>query len=133
MRKAGPVVLSLWAGLNLLVAAVVTLSTLLDRAPPALSLMLTQAEIRALDPRVLAVIKAQAALANPLIIVVCVWVLVLAFRDARAAVLPFAATLLPLQAFAFISDGFLGGRNLAANGVSTALLVAGLSLSRRAV
>jgi hypothetical protein len=130
MRKAGTVLLSLWAGLNALVALAVTVSTLLQRPPPALALMLSDAEIHVVDPRVLAVVQAQAAIANPLIIAVCALALFLAWTRPPRWWPALAATLLPVQAFGFISDAFLGGHNLVANLVSTLLLVLGLSLSR---
>jgi hypothetical protein len=63
--------LFLWGGLNLLVAVVVTATTLSGRNPPALSILLTAAEIHRLDGKVIAVVNAQAALANPCIVALC--------------------------------------------------------------
>lgn len=130
MRKAGTVLLSLWAGLNALVALFVTVSTVLQRSPPALRLMLSEDEIRAVEPRALAVIQAQAAIANPLIIAVCALALFLLYTRPPRWWPVLAGTLLPVQAFGFVSDAFLGGRNLVANVVSTVLLGLGLLLSR---
>ncbi len=141
-KRAGAVLLSLWCGANLLVAAAVTATTLLGRAPPALRLVFGDAELAALDPRVVAVVRAQAALANPCIVALCVLVLALTWSGAvggtrsasgavggtRSAWRALAGTLVPLQAFGFVSDGFLGARNLAANVASSALLVAALAL-----
>lgn len=125
--------LSIWSALNLCVAAGVTVFTLLGRKPPALALLLTNSEIGRLDPRAIDVVNAQAAIANPSIIALCVLILVTVWtglvRGARSAWLALVGTLLPLQAFGFISDAFLGHRNLVANIVSSGLLLMALVLS----
>jgi hypothetical protein len=131
MLKAGRVVLSLWAGLNALVAAFVTLSTVMGRSPPALALVMDDPS--RVDPRALAVIQAQAAIANPLILAVCAFVVVLLWTRPREYWATLAATLLPVQAFGFVSDRFLGNTNLAANAVSTVMVAVGLLLVRRGV
>jgi hypothetical protein len=74
------------------------------------------------------VVAAQAAIANPCIAALCVLVLALVRRREYAIV---AGVLVPVQAFGFVSDGFLGHRNLAVNLGSTALLLAGLALLLR--
>jgi hypothetical protein len=132
--KAGAVLLSIWCVLNALVALVVTVMTLAGRQAPALALMLRPADIAALDPRAIAVVNAQAAIANPLIVALCALVLIVTWTSARArarwAVPALATTLIPLQAFGFVSDAFLGDRNLAANVASTVMLLAALWLMR---
>jgi len=131
--KAGAILLSIWSGLNLCVAAGVTVLTLLGRKPPALALSLTNSEIGRLDPRAVDVVNAQAAIANPSIVALCALILVTVWtslvRGAWSAWLALVATLLPLQAFGFISDAFLGHRNLVANVVSSGLLLIALILS----
>lgn len=131
-RRLGLVLLSLWCVANALVALGVTALTLAGRAPPALALVMDAAEAARVEPRALGVVNAQAVLLNPLIAALCALVLVLArkgFTPATPWALPaVAAALLPVQAFGFVSDGFLGSRNLAANGASTAVLVAALGL-----
>lgn len=129
----GKILLTVWAGLNALVAAIVTVATLMGEAPPALRLVLSEAEIARVDRPALAVIHAQAAIANPLILVVCGWVIVAVWKglQERWVRLTLFATLLPLQAFGFVSDGYLGHTNLAANAISTGLLAVGLFLAGR--
>ena len=131
--KAGVVLLSIWSGLNGLVAVAVTAMTLSGRTPPALSMRFTEPEIRNLDDRVVGVVNAQAALANPCIVALCLLVFVLTWkgvgRRARWAFWALASSLVPLQAFGFVSDGFLGHRNIAANIASTAILLTGLTLA----
>lgn len=131
--KAGAILLSLWSGLNLLVAVVVTAMTLSGRNPPALSILFTDAEIRRLDGKVIAVVDAQAALANPCIVALCLVVLGIIWKGLiarmRWSFWVLVCALFPLQAFGFVSDAFLGDRNLVANIVSTAILIIGLGLS----
>jgi hypothetical protein len=133
--KAGAVLLTIWCGLNMAVALGVTAMTLAGRNAPALSLVLADAEIRALDPRVVAVVDAQAALANPCIVALAGLVLVVVWTSlvarARWALAALAATLIPLQAFGFVSDAYLKNRNLAANAASSAILLTALALARQ--
>ncbi|MGC4117710.1 MAG: hypothetical protein QM765_24765 [Myxococcales bacterium] len=135
--KVGAVLLSVWSGLNLLVAAAVTVLTLRGAAPPALGMLMTEAEALRLDPRALAVVNAQAALANPCIVALCAIVLAVVWTSlvarARWALWTLSGALLPLQAFGFVSDAYLGGRNFAANTVSSVVLLAGLGLCARGV
>jgi len=131
--KVGAILLSIWSGLNLCVAAGVTVGTFLERKPPALALLLNDSEIGELDPRAIAVVNAQATLANPCIVALCALTLVVVWtsliRGARWAWLALFGTLLPLQAFGFVSDAFLGHRNLGANVASSGLLLLALVFS----
>jgi hypothetical protein len=131
--RAGAVLLSVWCVLNAAVALAVTIATLVERAPPALALILSKDEIQRLDRRVLAVVNAQAALANPCIVVVCALVLTIVWNSLMKggswAWWALAATLLPLQAFGFVSDGLLGNQNVAVNLASTFILGAALVLA----
>jgi hypothetical protein len=133
--KAGAVLLSIWCGLNMAVALGVTAMTLAGRDAPALSLVLADAEVRALDPRLVAVVDAQAALANPCILALAALVLVVVWTSlvarARWALPALAATLIPLQAFGFVSDAYLHNRNLVANVASTVILLTALVLARQ--
>jgi hypothetical protein len=130
--KAAALLLSVWSGLNFAVAAAVTVMTLRGAAP-ALLLVFRPFELTAIDPRALAVVKAQAAIANPCICALCVLVVVIAWTSLvarrRWPVWALAGTLAPLQAFAFVSDAFLGQRNLIANLSSTALVAVSLILA----
>lgn len=83
----------------------------------------------------LGVVNAQALLANPLIMAVCGFVLVLVWRGVRAGV-PWAlptlvALLIPVQLFGLVSDSALGNHNAVANIVSSVVLLLGLALCRR--
>jgi hypothetical protein len=128
-RKLGAIVVSVWCGLNILVAGAVTVQTLRGHTP---ILAMTVTDGGPLDPRLVGVIYAQAALANPLIVAFCALVLIVLWRCfARGegwAFWALVAVLGPIQAFGFVSDRFLGNHNLTANLVSSVLLVVGLSL-----
>jgi hypothetical protein len=125
--KAGAVLLSIWSVVNLLVAVGVTILTLRGRTP--ITMMVGDEPG---SPRLHAIVYAQAALCNPCIAALCLLVLVITWsslvRRAHWAFWALVATLAPLQAFAFVSDGYLGHRNLGANIGSTLLLGVALSL-----
>lgn len=133
--RAGAVLLSLWSGLNLLVAAAVTALVALGRPPPALAFVLADAELARTDGRLLRVVESQALLANPCIAALCGLVLALVWKGVvagqRWALGALAATLVPLQAFGFVSDASLGHSNLGANVLSSLALAAGLALCAR--
>jgi hypothetical protein len=135
-RKAALALLGLWTGLNALVAVYVTVATLAGRPPPALALLMTERQIRAVDPMAVAVVNAQAVIANPLIVAVCALVMVVAWQGLRAAgrwaLWSIAGVLVPVQVFGFVSDGFLGGNNVVANAVSSVLLAVALLFAERA-
>jgi hypothetical protein len=132
--KVGAILLSVWSVLNLVVAVIVTAATLAGRRAVILQLLFDGAQLPTMDPRLVAVINAQAVLANPTIAALCVIVLALIWtsvvKQARWAFWTLAGTLLPLQIFAYLSDRFLANHNLTANAVSSILLVAGLVLVR---
>jgi len=125
--KAGAVLLSIWSVLNLLVGAYVTILTLRGRTP-----ILWMVGDEPGSPRLHAVINAQAAFCNPLIVALCLLVLVIVWtslvKRARWAFWALVASLAPLQLFGFLSDRFLGNHNLPANLFSSLLLLVGLSL-----
>jgi hypothetical protein len=133
--KIGLVTLTLWGSLNILVAGVVTIMTLAKESPPALRLVMSSDAIRRIDPQALAVINAQAAFANPCIIGFCILVLTMLWSNRRTpkggghfSHYVMVPTLLFVQIFAFVSDGYLGHKNLPANLLSTLLLAVGLTL-----
>lgn len=129
---ASAVVLTVWASLNALVALAVVATTALTHRAPALALVLDDAAVASVDARVLGVVSAQAMLANPCIMAVCAFTVVLAWRGVRRgerwAVVTLAGVLVPLAGFAFASDAYLGSANVVANVVSTGFVAVGLVL-----
>lgn len=135
--KAGAILLSLWSGANFFLAAGILVAvTVLGRPPPSLPMALDPAQIAALAPQALALVFALAVFANACAAALCLLVLIVTWTalvaGQRWAFWALVAALLPLQAFGFVSDVYLGGHNLAANLASTALLVAGLALAAEA-
>jgi hypothetical protein len=130
--RTGVVLLTVWSGLNAVVAAAVTVFIFAGATPPVVGMVVPESAFAQLDPTLLAVINAQAALANPCIVALCALVLWILWTRVRAgdrgAQLLLVAVLIPLQACGFVSDAYLGHKNLAANLISTALLVTGLLL-----
>ena len=130
-RKFGLVLLTVWSILEILVAAAVTVITLTKGKPPALQLSVASELILRVDSQAIAVINAQAALANPLIIGLCILVLAMLWSPHPKYPSGLHPVLIPvlafIQLFAFISDGYLGNQNLAANLVSTGMLATGLA------
>lgn len=132
MLRAGVVTLSIWAGLNLLLALAIIVSlAFLGGNAPGLLLSFSPEEVRALDPRVLATVNAIASVANGAIVGLCALSLAVLWRGVarglRDAWIAVACALSFVQACGFLADAFLGHRNLAANLLSTALLVVGLA------
>jgi hypothetical protein len=125
--KAGAVLLSIWSVVNLLVAVGVTILTLCGRTP---IMMLVGDDLG--SPRLHSIVYAQATLCNPCIAALCLLVLVIIWtslvRRAHWAFWALVGALAPLQAFGFVSDTYLGNRNLGANLGSSLLLIVALSL-----
>ena len=134
-RRIGLALLSAWSGLNLALAVVIVLAMgLFGRHAPALSLVFSDAQIRALEPRVLGVVDALAILGNGCIAGFCGLVLAVVWRGVARGVgwawTALAITAGGIQVAGFVSDARLGHRDLIANVVSTALLAAGLAATR---
>jgi hypothetical protein len=134
--RAGAVLLSIWSGLNLVLAVgILVAMTAFGRNAPALSLALAESQVRALEAQLIGLINALAVLTNACIAGFCALVLVVVWRGlVRGAPWCWSAlcaTTGGVQAFGFVSDAHLGSHNLVANLVSTLLLVSGLALTRR--
>lgn len=128
----GAVLISLWSGVNLLLALGILVAMALGQNPPSVGLVFSDAEVVALDPKALALIRALAVLFNACAVSFCALVLALTWRGVVAgtrgsvAVVAVASGLLQLSGF--WSDAYLGHHNLLANLVSTLILGAGLAL-----
>jgi hypothetical protein len=134
MRKAGAIVLSIWSGVNSLLAGAILVSmTMFGGNAPGLRILFDEAAVRGLDPRALATVNALAVLFNACALAFCILMLYVAWSGVAAGVKSAFWTLAVaagfLQVVGFRSDAYLGGRNLLANGISSAILLAGLSLS----
>ena len=131
--RAGAVLLSIWSGINLLLAVGIIVSMLvLGRHAPALTMYVGETRLRALDQHVVGVVDALAIFGNGCAAAFCALVLVLVWRGVTRGVSwawpALAVTAGGLQALGFASDARLDHRGLAVNLGSTAVLATGLTL-----
>lgn len=124
---------SVWSGLNLVLAAGILVAMLaLGQHPPSLSMYCTPEDLRAAPDRVVAVAHALALLFNAAAVALCgavswlVWARVRAGDRGVGVVLAFATGL--VQVFGFVSDGALGSANLGANVAWSVVLATGWAL-----
>jgi len=134
MLKSGAIVLSIWSGLNLLLAGAILVSmTMLGGNAPGLRILFDEAAVRGLDPRALATVNALAILFNACAMAFCLLMLYVTWSrvavGVKSAFWALAIASGSLQVFGFKSDAYLGGRNLLANVTSSAVLLIGLGLS----
>ena len=134
MLRAGGIVLSIWSGVNLLLAGAILISmTVFGRNAPGLRILFDEAGVRGLDSRALATVNAIALLFNACAVAFCLLMLYVTWSGVaagrKAAYWALAIASGSLQVFGFISDAYLGGRDLLANVISSAVLLAGLGLS----
>lgn len=134
MLRVGSILLTLWSGVNLLLALGILAGLgLFGLDAPALGILFDPSEIARLDPKVLGTVNALAVFGNACAAGFCLLVLFLTWtglaRRSAPSLRILALATLPVQAFGFLSDSFLGNRNLVANLVSTGVLLAGLVLA----
>ncbi|HXU70340.1 MAG TPA: hypothetical protein VN947_13480 [Polyangia bacterium] len=132
--KLGALMLSLWSGINLVLAVgILAAMTLGGRHAPALALYVGDAQLRALDPRVVGVVDALAIFGNGCAAAFCALMLFLVWRGITqrlSLAWPVVAVVACwLQAIGFASDTHIANIDLAVNLGSTALLGAGLALT----
>ena len=134
MLRAGTILLSLWTGLNLVLAlAILFMLLILQKNAPCLLALYGDTQARGMDPRALATINALTVVLNACAAAICalslsvIWVAVV--RRAAWAFWSLAVCLSFLQAAGFASDSFLANRDLFANAASSLLLFSGLSLT----
>jgi hypothetical protein len=132
---AGAVLLSIWSGLNALLAiGILVAMTAFGRNPPSLPMVLSDQQIQRLDPNGLGLIKALAVLANACIAGFCLLILSVVWTSLvrRVGWAPWAlgGAMGLVQAFGFVSDAYIGNQNLLANAISTGVLIGGMVLSR---
>ena len=126
--------LSIWSGVNLALAGAILISmTVFGKNAPGLRILFDDAAVRGLDPRALATVNAIAVLFNACAAAFCLLMLYVTWSGVAAGSKAAYWTLVvasgSLQVFGFIADTYLGGRNLLANVISSAVLLVGLGLS----
>ena len=147
MLRTGAILLTVWSGLNLLLAIACIIAICFFRNnSPGLAMMVSESEIQQLDPKWLTCINGLAVFCNAWDAAFCLLVLFVVWTSlvnkARWAFWGLLISLVFLQTFAFVAySSFetmnlranIAGVNLFANIFSTALLLAGLGLSGYAI
>ena len=134
MLKAGSRFLSLWSGINFLLAALILTSVVIFNAnSPLLVMVFEKSEIASLDARVIASLNALTILYNSCSVVlsVLVWLLI---RKSLIAGQKWAFWVLLItigfvEIFAFIASAPLGNARWQMNILLSALYVVGIGLS----
>jgi hypothetical protein len=134
MLKIGAVVLTISAGLNLLLAAAILIAVIvLGKNPPILYVSLSQAEVAQLPEQVLATFKSLAIYFNSAVVTFCllsIFVIWSALGQGHKWV--FWAILITMgigQILAFVADSFIGNKTLISDIVLTAIYLLGIALS----
>jgi len=138
MRRTAFICLGLWTGGNFALGVGIVFAMLFfGQNAPGLHILYSSSEIAQIDGRALATINGLAIFANACAAAYCGLALVLVVRslkyDDRWAFAVLWVSSLALQAAGFASDSYFGHRDLAANLVSTALLICGLLIARVAM
>ena len=134
MLRVGVVVITVWAGINLLMGLTVLVNLFFVGPHPLISrVVFSEAELAQLDPRVVATIRSLAILLNASVVAGGILVLVIAWRGlARGepwAWWTLAGTLAFVQAMQFTGDAAIGNRTLPASVLMSAMAVLGLLLA----
>ena len=147
MLRTGAILLTVWSGLNLLLAiACIIAICFFGNNSPGLAMMVSESDIRQLDPKWLACINGLAVFCNAWDAAFCLMVLLVTWtslvKKSRWAFWCLLIAVGFLQTFAFVAYSFfevmhlrpnVAAVNLFANIFSTALLLAGLGLSGYAI
>lgn len=145
--RTGAILLTVWSGLNLLLAIASNIAICFIGAnSPGLAMMVSESDIRQLDPHWLAGINGLAVFCNAWDAAFCLTVLFVTWtslvKKARWAFWCLLISLGFLQTFAFVAYSFFEAMHLRANIAavnhfanvfSTAILLAGLGLSGYAI
>lgn len=131
MLRTGRLLLSIWAGLNLVLAiGIFAAIAVIGANAPALSILFHSSEIVSIEARALLTINALALLFNACAASLCFLVLVIvwsrAFLKSVLLYVGVSGALLLVQLGGFVSDALLGNTNLGANIASSLLLAGGL-------
>lgn len=132
-RLVGAVLVSVWGGLNLLLASgIVVAIVALGRPPPSLVLFVSAEQLAQTPAQAIALIHALAVFGNACAAAASALSLFVVWRGvmagARWALPALAAVLVPLQLCGFASDAFLGHSSWGANLASSVILGVGLGL-----
>lgn len=139
MLRTGMIVLSIWSGLNLLMAAACNGAMVLNQNSPGFRLLFGDATIQEMEPSIVAAVNSMAMLCNALVAAYCLLALfVIWIGLAKRATWAFWGLLLSMgsfQLFGFLSVAYYGGGILVLSYyiVSSAMLAVGLGYSAYAL
>ena len=134
MLRAGAILLSIWTGLNLVLAlGIFFMLLVLGKNAPALLILYGDLQATDMDPRALATINGLAVVFNACAAAICRLSLSVIWAALRRAA-PWAFWSLViclgfLQAAGFASDSFFHHKNLLANVGSALLLLSGIGFA----
>jgi hypothetical protein len=134
MLKRGSIVLSIWSGINFLLAALILTSVVIFNAnSPLLVMVFEKSEIASLDAKVIASLNALTILYNSCSVVlsVLVWLLIRKSLIAgqKWAFWALLITIGFVEIFAFIASAPIGNVRWQVNVVLSALYIVGIGLS----
>ena len=134
MPKKGPIVLSIWSGINLLLAALILTSVVVFNAnSPLLVMVFEESEIASLDAKVIASLNALTILYNSCSVglSVLVWLIIrkslIASQKWAFWVLLFVIGF--VEVMAFVASAGVGNARWQVNVVQSVLYLAGIGLS----
>ena len=113
MLRAGGIALSIWSGVNLLLAGAILISmTMFGKNAPGLRILFDEASVRGLDPRALATVNAIAVLFNACAVAFCLLMLYVTWSGvaagSKAAYWALVVASGSLQVFGFVSRRLFG-------------------------
>jgi hypothetical protein len=134
MLKRGSIVLSVWSGINFLLAALILTSVVVFNADsPLLVMVFERSEIAALDPRVIASLNTLTILYNSCSMVVSVWVWIIIRQNLvngqKWAFWALLVTIGFVEVMAFIASAQVGHARWQVNVILSVLYILGIGLS----
>ena len=134
MLKAGSIILSIWSGINFLLASLIlTFIIFLKRNAPILVMVFEESEISRLDARVISAVNSLAMLYNSCAAALSVLALFVIWsgliNGQRWAFWVLLITIGFVQILAFIAFAAIGNQRWQVNVVLSALYVVGIGLS----
>jgi hypothetical protein len=134
MLKAGSIILSIWGGINFLLAALIlTIVLLFNGNSPLLVIVFKQSEIASLDPRVIAALNTLTILYNSCAVALSVLALFIIWSSLingqRRAFWALLITIGFVELLAFVASAGVGNARWQVNVVLSVLYVLGIGLA----
>jgi hypothetical protein len=134
MLKRGSIVLSIWSGINFLLAALILTSVVVFNAnSPLLVMVFERSEIAALDSRVIASLNALTILYNScsMVVSVMVWIIIRQnlVNGQKWAFWALLVTIGFVEVMAFIASAQVGHARWQVNVILSVLYILGIGLS----